>query len=108
MQDLITHGDAPTGATVPNQLSSKRLWRLDIDDDLWVDLAQDGQYQEDAPRWLFDEPTKKGIWAMLDLLSNVSVLLWVDRRELECLAVCLPRRLASASFEVRSYYLFYL
>ena len=33
------------------------------------------------------------------LLSNVSVLLWVDRRELECLAVCLPRWLASASFE---------
>ena len=67
MQDLITHGDAPTGATVPNQLSSKRLWHLDVDDDLWVDLAQDGQYQEDTPRWLFDEPMKKGIQAMLDL-----------------------------------------
>ena len=67
MQDLIAHGSAPTGATVPNQLPSERLWDLDVDDDLWADLARDGQYQDDAPRWLFDEPTKKGIRAMLDL-----------------------------------------
>ena len=66
MQDLIAHGDAPTGATVPNQLPSERLWHLDVDDDLWMDLARDGQYQHDPPRWLHDEPTKKGIRAMLD------------------------------------------
>jgi len=67
MQDLIAHGDAPTGATIPNQLSIERLWDLDVDDDLWMDLARDGQYQDDAPRWLYDEPTKRGIRAMLDL-----------------------------------------
>ncbi len=39
MQGLITCGDTPTGATVPNQLSSERLWDLDVDDDLWTDLA---------------------------------------------------------------------
>ena len=61
MQDLIACGDTPTGTTVPNPLFSKRLWDLDVDDDLWTDLAQDGQYQDDIPRWLCDEPTKKGI-----------------------------------------------
>jgi hypothetical protein len=39
MQDLIAHGNAPTGAIVPNQLASKRLWDLDVDDNLWMDLA---------------------------------------------------------------------
>jgi hypothetical protein len=39
MQDLITHDDAPTGAVVPNPLASERLWDLDVDDDLWMDLA---------------------------------------------------------------------
>ena len=39
MQDLITHGNAPTGAIVPNQLATNILWDLDIDDDLWTDLA---------------------------------------------------------------------
>ena len=67
MQGLITCGDAPTGASVPNQLSSERLWDLDVDDDVWTDLARDGQYQDDAPGWLCDVPTKQGIRAMLDL-----------------------------------------
>jgi len=67
MQGLIACGDAPIGATVPNQLSSERLWDLDVDDDVWTDLAQDGQHQDDAPGWLFDVPTKQGIRAMLDL-----------------------------------------
>ena len=49
MHDLIAHGDAPQGATVPNQLASDKLWDLDVDDDLWTDLAQDGQYQDNAP-----------------------------------------------------------
>ena len=67
MQRLIACGDAPTGATVPNQLSSERLWDLDVDDDVWTDLARDGQYQDEAPGWLCDVPTRKGIRAMLDL-----------------------------------------
>ena len=67
MQEHIANGDAPTGAIVPNQLSSERLWDLDVDDDLWTDLARDGQYEDDAPKWLYDQPTKQGIRAMLDL-----------------------------------------
>jgi hypothetical protein len=67
MQDLIAHGDAPPGAIVPNQLASEKLWDLDVDDDLWMDLARDGQHQDDAPGWLYDQPTQQGIRAMLDL-----------------------------------------
>ena len=67
MQGLIACGDAPAGATVPNQLSSERLWDLDVDDDVWTDLIRDGQYEDDAPGWLYDVPTKQGIHAMLDL-----------------------------------------
>ena len=78
MQDLIARGDAPTGATVPNKLSSERLWDLDVDDDLWTDLARDGQYQDDPPKWLFDEPTKQGIRAMLDLQRSEEELERLD------------------------------
>jgi len=67
MQDLIARGDAPASATVPKQLSSEGLWNLDVDDDLWTDLARDEQFQDSAPRWLYDEPTKQGIHAMLNL-----------------------------------------
>ena len=74
MQDLIAHGDAPPGAIVPNQLNSDKLWDLDVDDDLWMDLARDGQYQDDAPRWLYDQPTQKGICAMLDLQRSAEEL----------------------------------
>src|SRR5258706_11514158 len=49
MQSLIARGDTPTGATVPNRLSRERLWELDVDDDLWTDLARDQENQDDAP-----------------------------------------------------------
>ena len=67
MHDLIACGDAPPGAIVPNKLASEKLWDLDVDDDLWMDLAQDGQDQDDAPRWLYHQPTQQGIRAMLNL-----------------------------------------
>jgi hypothetical protein len=67
MQDLITQGKAPPCAIVPRQLAGERLWDLDVDDDLWMDLTQDRQYQDDVPRWLYDQPTKQGICTMLDL-----------------------------------------
>jgi hypothetical protein len=78
MQDLIAHDDAPTGAVVPNPLASERLWDLDVDDDLWTDLARDGQYQDNAPKWLYDEPTKQGIRAMLDLRCSEEELEWLN------------------------------
>jgi len=78
MQDLIAHGDTPIGAIVPNPLATDILWDLDVDDDLWTDLAQDGQYQDNAPRWLYDQPTKQGIRAMLDLQHSEEELKWLN------------------------------
>ena len=66
MQDLIAQNAAPEGAIVPNPLSSEILWDLDVDNQLWMDLAQDNQQQDDAPKWLYHQPTQQGIRAMLD------------------------------------------
>jgi hypothetical protein len=77
MQGLIAHGDAPLGAVVPNQLASEKLWDLDVDDDLWMDLARDGQYQDNAPSWLYHQPTQQGIRAMLDLQRAEEELEWL-------------------------------
>ena len=81
MQDLITQGDAPPGAIVPNQLAGEKLWDLDVDNDLWMDLARDGKYQDDAPRWLYDQLTQQGIRAMLDLQRSQEEL---ERLNHEC------------------------
>jgi hypothetical protein len=71
MQDLIANGDAPPGAVVPKQLSSDKLWDLDADDELWMDLTHDSQQQDDAPsRWLYDQPTQR----VFELCSIYNVL----------------------------------
>ena len=68
MQDLIDCGKAPLGAVVPNRLPIEKLWDLDVDDDLWMDLTRDAQQQDDArDQWLYDQQTQRGIRAMLDL-----------------------------------------
>jgi hypothetical protein len=81
MQDLIAHGDVPLGAVVPSQLASNKLWDLDIDDDLWMDLTRDGQYQDDAPSWLYHQPMQQGIHTMLDLQRTEEE---IERLEHEC------------------------
>ena len=68
MQDLIAHEGAPEGAVVPSQLPSDKLWDLDVDNELWMELARDERHQDDAPcQWLYDQPTQRGIRAMLDV-----------------------------------------
>ena len=54
------------------------MWDLDVDDDLWADLARDGQYRDDPPNWLFDGPTKQGIRAMLDFRRSEEELERLD------------------------------
>lgn len=63
--------DAPTGAQIPARLQIKGIYDLGIDDPIWrdegnADSVGDGD-AVDIPDWLGDEPTRKGIIAMLDL-----------------------------------------
>ena len=68
MQDLMLEGDAPIGSKVPAPIDSKTMWELDVDNELWTEIFQDDQFQDkDAPKWLCDGPTKKGIRALLEL-----------------------------------------
>ena len=68
MQDLILQGDSPIGSRVPAPISSEHMWELGVDNELWAEIVQDDQFQDkDAPKWLCDGPTKKGIRAMLEL-----------------------------------------
>lgn len=67
MQDLITKNAAPEGAIIPKPFPSEMLWDLDVDNQLWIDLAQDNQQPDDAPKWLYHQPTQQGIRAMLDI-----------------------------------------
>jgi len=78
MCDLIAHGDAPPGATIPNQIPSNKMWDLDVDNGLWMDLARDGQYQDNTPRWLYDQPMQQGICAMLNLQHSNKELKWLN------------------------------
>ena len=68
MQALMLQGDAPIGSKVPPSVNSENLWDLDVDNDLWMEITLDDQFQDkDAPKWLCDKPTKTGICAMLKL-----------------------------------------
>jgi hypothetical protein len=68
MQDLIMQGASPTGARIPAPIASERLWSLDVNDDLWMEITWDTQFQDgDAPKWLYNQPTRQGIHAMLEL-----------------------------------------
>jgi len=39
MQELINTSCAPNGAEIPALIVQEKLWELDVDDDLWVDLT---------------------------------------------------------------------
>ena len=68
MQEVFIRGEAPVDVEIPGPLPRERLWDLDTDDDIWVDIARDAHVQgDDAPKWLCDQPTREGIRAMLEL-----------------------------------------
>jgi len=68
MQDMVSQGTAPTNFKIPASMANTNLWDLDVDDDLWMDIAQDACFQNKVlPKWLCDIPTKQGIRAMLEV-----------------------------------------
>ncbi len=68
MQDMVSQGTAPINIEIPASLANAKLWDLDVDDDLWMDIAQDTHFQNnDLPKWLCDIPTRQGIHMMLEI-----------------------------------------
>ena len=67
MEHLAARGLAPRLARVPSQLDANALFRLDVDDKIWVD---DGFWEtEDGklpPLWLSDEGVREAIPSMLE------------------------------------------
>src|SRR5260370_21190836 len=85
MQDLTAQCNAPIGVNVPAPLNGEKLWDLDIDNDLWVDLARDAQSQDgDAPKWLYDQPMRQGIRCMTELQCCKEEFEWLHH---ECSAL---------------------
>lgn len=68
MKVLVTQGKAPRRRTVvPHRLDTRKLFRLDVDDDIWQEDPGLGPQDEGAlPRWQTDEDVKTGIVLLLE------------------------------------------
>jgi len=65
MDKLKRQGQAPRGARIPTPLDTRTLFRLDVDDEIWVDLSLESE-DEVAPRWMSDEGVRASIPALLE------------------------------------------
>ncbi|KIJ36844.1 hypothetical protein M422DRAFT_84034, partial [Sphaerobolus stellatus SS14] len=52
MKTLKHQQQAPAGAIAPDKLEATNLFRLDVDDDIWMDLAGDGDENTIPPAWM--------------------------------------------------------
>ncbi|KZV80991.1 hypothetical protein EXIGLDRAFT_629247, partial [Exidia glandulosa HHB12029] len=64
---LAKQGKKPAGrAPLPRKLDSKKLFRLDVDDDIWQEDPGLGPQDEgNLPRWQTDDDVRQGIAALL-------------------------------------------
>ncbi|KAG6806746.1 hypothetical protein H0H92_006362 [Tricholoma furcatifolium] len=68
--DMIRKGVAPRGAIAPQQIETKGIFTLDVDDAIWQDvgLTEDVSSMDlTPPPWLADESVRSGIRAVLEL-----------------------------------------
>jgi hypothetical protein len=66
MLALQNGGEAPRGARIPQMLDIRKLFCLDVDDQIWNDDGLGGIEEETAPRWLADDKVRDGIAALLE------------------------------------------
>ncbi|KZV78159.1 hypothetical protein EXIGLDRAFT_634522 [Exidia glandulosa HHB12029] len=53
---------------IPRRLDTRKLFQLDVDDDIWQEDPGLGPQDEDAlPRWQVDEDVRRGIRALLEV-----------------------------------------
>ncbi|KIJ39761.1 hypothetical protein M422DRAFT_174688 [Sphaerobolus stellatus SS14] len=68
MKAMKRRGAAPHGARVPDNLEITDLFRLDVDDAIWLDdIWDDEDDQTPPPRWLADEGVRQSIPALLEV-----------------------------------------
>ena len=64
---LISAGRAPRRTVAPRRLDPRRLFNLDVDDDIWQpDPGLGPQGEHDLPRWQTDQMVRDGINLMLE------------------------------------------
>ncbi|KZV91459.1 hypothetical protein EXIGLDRAFT_577072, partial [Exidia glandulosa HHB12029] len=65
---LVRKGKKPAArVTLPRKLDAKKLFRLDVDDEIWQDDPGLGPQKEgDVRRWQADENVRRGIVALLE------------------------------------------
>lgn len=69
MQLLIQRKKAPRGAVAPLRIEMDRLFTLDVDDEIWLDVGIGYDDEGDnrvPPLWLSDDKVRVGIRAMTD------------------------------------------
>jgi hypothetical protein len=67
MQTLAKQWKAPRSLFVPQPIDSKKLFALDVDDNIWQDAGLDGEEDGMVPLWLGNEDVRKGIKYLLVL-----------------------------------------
>ncbi|KIJ32651.1 hypothetical protein M422DRAFT_52780 [Sphaerobolus stellatus SS14] len=66
-RDLKQRKKSPLRARIPPKLKMKKMFRLDVDDDIWNnDGLQDEDDNCEPPGWLANEDIRKGITALLN------------------------------------------
>jgi hypothetical protein len=67
MTELKNSGNAPVDCVLPRKLKPKKLFQLDVDDEVWQDDGLDEKDIGELPRWMGDDSVRRGITAMLQL-----------------------------------------
>ncbi|KIJ30409.1 hypothetical protein M422DRAFT_82274, partial [Sphaerobolus stellatus SS14] len=65
MKDLKKRKKVPPKCRIPPLLQSKKLFRLDVNDDIWNDDGLGNNDASQPPGWLSNETIRKGIVALL-------------------------------------------
>ncbi|KIJ34732.1 hypothetical protein M422DRAFT_181663, partial [Sphaerobolus stellatus SS14] len=66
LDTLRKRGSIPRGGQVPARLDAKELYRLDVDDAIWLDVTDDNEAENGLPRWMSDECVRACIPALLE------------------------------------------
>lgn len=69
METLIKHRKAPRNSVAPLKIDMDKLFELDVNDDIWLDVGIGYDDEEDEtvpPLWLSNEDVRAGIRALTD------------------------------------------